>query len=183
MIAVGPALAYRRRGQFSLRDIFAYTTWCAVFLAFAGPLGITSVISLMGMALAFAARQGLLALMALMGACVTVDWKLAPFEGEGSLLGQLAQVKKRPPGATPTCLCWRARIVVIARVGAEFALPPSKRAGNEIFHDETVHRYSHSRLLHRTSGNDEKGPLQRCVAAIDVVSMTARQRCPSSMTS
>ena len=92
MNAVGAALAYRRRGQFRLRDIFAYTTWCAVFLAFTSPLGITSVLSLMGMALALAARQGLLALMALMGACVTVDRKLAPFEGEGSLLGQLTVI-------------------------------------------------------------------------------------------
>ena len=92
MNAVGPALAYRRRGQFSLRDTFAYLTWCAVFLAFAGPLGITSVLSLMGMALALAARQGLLALVMLMTACVTVDWHMAPFEGEGSLLGELTVI-------------------------------------------------------------------------------------------
>ena len=87
MNAVGPALAYRRRGQFSLRDIFAYVTWCAVFLAFAGPLGITSVLSLMGMALALAARQGLLALVMLMTACVTVDWHTGAFRRRGVALG------------------------------------------------------------------------------------------------
>ena len=92
MNGVGPALAYRRRDQFSLRDMFAYVTWCAVFLAFAGPLGIASVVSLMGMALALAAHQGLLALVMLMTACVTVDWKMSPFEGEGSLLGQLTVI-------------------------------------------------------------------------------------------
>ena len=92
MNGAGPALAYRRPGQFSLRDVFAYVTWCAVFLAFASPLGITSVLSLMGMALALAARQGLLALAMLLAACVTVNWHLAPFEGEGSLLGELTVI-------------------------------------------------------------------------------------------
>jgi hypothetical protein len=92
MNGVGPALAYRRRGQFSLRDIFAYTTWCALFLAFAGPLGIISVISLMGMALALAGHQGLLALGMLMAACFMVDWHMAPFEGEGLLLGELTVI-------------------------------------------------------------------------------------------